>query len=423
MSKANCWYSIVNKAADDSAEVMIYDVIGAWGIGAERFVNDLNGITAKNIKVRMNTPGGDVFDGVAIHNAIKEHPATITVCVEGLAASIGSVIAMAGDEVCMGKNAFMMIHNPQSMAFGDADDLKKTADLLDKICNTLAQTYADKSGKTVEEMKAAMDAETWYTAGEAKAAGLCDSIVDDDDEDAPTARATASFDYQVLAHSPDRLRRFVAARIQETNSKPPTPRGAANPVPINQESAMDLAQFKAFAEKNPDALAPLVSAAVATAVAAATTQIRAEAGNKPATAAELKAAFPSHSGFIVDQLGANATLIQARAAFADVVANENKDLKAKVEKLEKDLAAADPDFDGVTTALEGQPRNGGAGGGSVQARFEAAVKLKTDKGISRAKAVSQISVENKGLLDEYAEAEKQRATAFKRGRVEAAASY
>jgi ATP-dependent Clp endopeptidase proteolytic subunit ClpP len=311
----NNWYAIQAKAADESADVMIYDVVGAWGVSAQQFVTDLKGLKAKTINVRLNTPGGDVFDGLAIYNALRDHPAKVVTRVDGLAASMGSVIAQAGDERRMAKNAYMMIHNPWSMAAGDAAEMRKSADLLDKVCGTLAQTYADRTGKSVDEMKAAMAETSWYTADEAKAAGLCDAVDDDNEEDTTTARA--SFDYRVLAAGPDRLRQFVAARIRETQQANPltAPRGAANTVSPHEESNMDLESFKAFAAKNPDAVASLTAQAVSAA--------KAEMAPKPATVAELKAAFPEHSGFIVDQIGANATMAEAKAAFADVLKAEH----------------------------------------------------------------------------------------------------
>jgi ATP-dependent protease ClpP protease subunit len=133
--KPNSWYAVVAKSADE-AEVMIYDEIGMFGVSAKQFVTDVKGIDAKRITVALNTPGGDVFDGIAIYNALRQHDATINVRIDGLAASCGSLIAMAGDTIEMAANAYLMIHNPWTFAVGDAADMRKQADVLDKLEGT-----------------------------------------------------------------------------------------------------------------------------------------------------------------------------------------------------------------------------------------------------------------------------------------------
>lgn len=169
------WYAI--KHDGDTAEIMIYDVIGWPWIDAATFVRELNGIDAKNIVVGINSPGGDVFDGIAIYNALKAHPANVTTRNDGLAASMASIIMLAGDSVEMAKNAFYMIHNPWTIALGDANELRKTADFLGKIEGVLAETYTDKTGDTVSHINKMMSDETWMTASEAKDQGFIDSIV------------------------------------------------------------------------------------------------------------------------------------------------------------------------------------------------------------------------------------------------------
>src|SRR3954469_2359119 len=121
MPDGNKWYSIVAKSADE-ADVMIYDIIG-WETTAKQFVTDLKALDAKTINLRINSPGGDVFEGVAIYTALKEHPAKVITHVDGLAASMASIIMLAGDEVHIAKNAFVMIHNAWSWATGDAAEL------------------------------------------------------------------------------------------------------------------------------------------------------------------------------------------------------------------------------------------------------------------------------------------------------------
>ena len=130
------------------------------------------------ITLNINSPGGDVFEGIAIYNMLKRHKAKIVVNIDGLAASIASVIAMAGDVVKMPSNSMMMVHNAMSGGFGNANDLREIADLLEKVTSTLMNTYLDKTEKIKEAtLKALLDAETWLTAEEAFSYGFVDEVI------------------------------------------------------------------------------------------------------------------------------------------------------------------------------------------------------------------------------------------------------
>ena len=173
------WFEIINKA--DKAEIWIYEQIGEdfWtggGVTAKSFQKELSAVKASQIDLHINSPGGEVFDGITIYNLLKQHPANVTTYVDGLAASIASVIALAGDRVIMAENALYMIHNPWGFAMGDAAEMRKTADLLDKVGGSLITAYTSKSGKPDDEISALMDAETWMTAQEAKDFGFIDDI-------------------------------------------------------------------------------------------------------------------------------------------------------------------------------------------------------------------------------------------------------
>lgn len=170
------WYSIRNVTRDE-AEVFIYDEIGVWGVTASDFIRDLQDIKAKSISLRINSPGGDVFDGVAIYNALQRHPAEVTAYVDGMAASAASFIAMAGKTVMMSPHAQMMIHDAAGFAMGNAGDMRKLADILDSISNNIAGIYADHAGGTSDEWRERMLPETWYTDQQAVDAGLADGIV------------------------------------------------------------------------------------------------------------------------------------------------------------------------------------------------------------------------------------------------------
>jgi ATP-dependent Clp endopeptidase proteolytic subunit ClpP len=218
----NSWYAIAKqKDSPDEAEVLIYDEIGAWGVDAKTFVNDLRGITAKRINVRLNTPGGSVFDGTAIHNALKGHPAEVVMHVEGVAASAGSFIMLAGDEVRMADNAYVMIHNSSGGVMGGADDMRGYAEILEKIDGNIALMYAGKTGKPPEHYRALMDAETWFTADEAKAEGLIDTVYS---AAPPAAKASArTTAYGAIYNKiPDPVRRMWGLAI-------------ATPAPANTE--------------------------------------------------------------------------------------------------------------------------------------------------------------------------------------------
>lgn len=175
-AQARSWFSIHAQAESDQVDVLIYDYIGWGGVTAADFAKALATITAKTITVRLNTPGGDVFDGLAIFNSLKAHGAQIQVKVDGIAASIGSIIAMAGHTITMGQGAYMMIHNPWALAIGNAADMREMAALLDKIGGSLADIYATRATISKEQAQSWMDAESWFTAEDAKAAGLADAV-------------------------------------------------------------------------------------------------------------------------------------------------------------------------------------------------------------------------------------------------------
>lgn len=194
---ARSWYSI--NAKDDTAEVFIYDGIGMFGIEAQDFISEFEAIDAKNITLRINSPGGDVFDGAAMYNAIANHPAKVKAKIEGLAASMASVLALAADSVEMEKNAFFMIHDPWSIVIGSASDMRKEADLLDKVGSTIVNTYVENSNLSEAEARDAMAEETWYTAQEAKDAGFVNKVINSGEN------AKASFDLSVFSHTPESL--------------------------------------------------------------------------------------------------------------------------------------------------------------------------------------------------------------------------
>ena len=168
---------------------------------------------AKRINIRLNSAGGSAFDGVAIMNAIKDHPAKVTVKVDGLAASAASIIAMAGDTIEMGDGAFMMVHNVTAAAFGNADDMRDMAKTMGKINAELVDTIAKRCRKPVDVVRGWLDAETWFTGDEAVEAGLADKVVSDPGATAKAVKALASAKGPVLdaLHLPERLKNALEA--------------------------------------------------------------------------------------------------------------------------------------------------------------------------------------------------------------------
>jgi ATP-dependent Clp endopeptidase proteolytic subunit ClpP len=174
----NTWYAIAPKAENKQTEISIFDEIGMFGVSAKQFISDLQSVPADHsILLKIHSPGGEVFDGNAIFNALQRR-GNVEVQIEGIAASMATVISLAGAPVKMAANGFYMIHNPWGVAMGDAEELRDQAELLDKIRSNMVGAYAARSGKSPEQIQEWMDAETWFTAEEAHAAGFVDEVTD-----------------------------------------------------------------------------------------------------------------------------------------------------------------------------------------------------------------------------------------------------
>ena len=176
----NQWYQITAKK--DNAEILIYEQIGkGWddsGVGAKKFVEDLQALDVSNIDLHINSPGGNVFEGNAIYNALKAHKAKINVTIDGVAASIASVIAMSGDKIEMPENAMMMLHDPSGLVIGTAKDMRKMATAMNKIKTGLVAAYHNKTGMERDEISVMMEDETWMTAQEAVEMGFADEMLE-----------------------------------------------------------------------------------------------------------------------------------------------------------------------------------------------------------------------------------------------------
>ena len=213
------WFTIKAAATGDApagADVSIYDEIGYWGVTAKDFIDSIKPYKGQPLNVAINSPGGDVFAGIAIYNALRQHAASggkVTTKAMGVAASAASVVFMAGDNRVMPDNTMLMVHNPWTFAMGNADELRESADVLDKIGASLTSIYTARSGKSEDEIRAMLATDTWLTAAEAKDAGFTDELQ-------PAFEAQALFDLDRL---PANVRGMFEARKPEPAPVAPNP--------------------------------------------------------------------------------------------------------------------------------------------------------------------------------------------------------
>jgi ATP-dependent protease ClpP protease subunit len=193
-TKPREWYRVFAARDGEPARVDIFDAIDSWGppfgVSAAAFTDQLRAITSGAIDLHVNSPGGDVWDGIAIMNALVQHPARVTAYVDGCAASIASVIVMGADEIEMGLGAQLMIHDASTIAFGNATEVRACADLLDKVSDNIAGVYAARTGLPAAHWREQMRAETWFNADEAVSAGLASRAVAPEAEEPAVAART-----------------------------------------------------------------------------------------------------------------------------------------------------------------------------------------------------------------------------------------
>ncbi|UVW76794.1 ATP-dependent Clp protease proteolytic subunit [Pseudomonas aeruginosa] len=241
---AESWYSI-KALSRGVAEILLYDEIGVWGITAQQFARELKALGDLSlISLRIHSPGGDVFEGTAIYNLLKNHPARVEAHVDGLAASMASVIAMAADTIYMPENAMMMVHRPWGIQGGEADDMRRYADLLEKIEGTMVAAYMAKTGKSEEDIKALLKAETWMDGREAVEAGFADQLT----EPLAAAAQLTSKRMKEFAHMPEALKALMQPRASTPAAAAPTPSPAAptsKPAPAAPDEAAVRAQINA----------------------------------------------------------------------------------------------------------------------------------------------------------------------------------
>jgi ATP-dependent Clp protease protease subunit len=190
---AKNWYSITARAS--SADIYILDEIGAFGVTAKTFIQDLRALGSKAVTLHVNSPGGDMFEAFAIFNALDGHAGHVTAVIEGVAASAASYIIMAAERIVMPANAMVMIHDPASWSAGGADDHRIAATVLENVRMSMVAAYVAGTGLSEERVTALMAAETWMTADEALALGFADEV-------RAAVKVAASFDLSRFAKAP-----------------------------------------------------------------------------------------------------------------------------------------------------------------------------------------------------------------------------
>lgn len=222
---AKSWYEIRN-SANGETEISIMDEIGGWGISAKAFRDELSRIgDTENIHLRIHCPGGSITEGNEIYNALKERKGGVRVTIGALCASMATVIAMAGAPIAMAKNGFFMVHNPFVLAYGDSEEMRKMADIMDKMKGTIVSAYKAKTGLSEKELSAMMDEETWLTADEAKEKGFIDSVIEieiEEEDDEPE-----NFDLSKFKNAANFL-----SKLQSGRNTPPSVKATGNGAPV-----------------------------------------------------------------------------------------------------------------------------------------------------------------------------------------------
>lgn len=346
--KAMPWFRIENAHVDDSGsdvtKVYIYDVIGeSWwsedATPAADFIKQLSNIKTGTIELHLNSPGGDIFDGVAIYNGLKSHPARVVVIVDSLAASAASFIAQAGDEIIMTEAATMMIHDGSGAAYGFASDLRKTADILDKLSNTVANIYAGRSGQNQEFWRTLMLEETWYNAEEAVSAGLADKVQGPTPEDAGAAQNSwlQFFNHAGRGAAPDPLavRQRIVNRLEEMTVARPQNQGTEG----TQEPVEEPTTPEAAPEAEPAVVPEEEETTTAPAPVSPTNTLEPKNIATPFVF-KVNGVDTSDPRVVQNRLDSletfrNETLSNARVAFVEGLASDNKITQPQVEKLTK----------------------------------------------------------------------------------------
>lgn len=405
------WYRITN-SANGEADVYILNDIGTDDISAEDFIASIVAIDAPVINLHVNSNGGEVYDALAMYNAIRAHPSTFIAHVEGIAASAATFPTFACDEIRIAKNAVLMIHDPLIDIFGTADELRKQADLLDKTRDRIAEIYVDRTGAELARVVAWMNEETWFDADEAVAAGFVDSITEATagpknnrkryvnslgsrvrptdrvkalglDELLPAAATPADAGRKVHM---DQKKKAAPATKPANAAEAPSPENSPDETPVNATFAVGdsvtvipgmehmpehagvvftIAEEKTdfYAVKNPAGEIHKWYASDELEAATPDVMVMADAA-KPiatpvnATIAQIKAEFADDRDFALERVDVSAPMVNHRAAYAERLKITNRTLREQLAKAKPvgrkpvDLAAPDSDPDAPKPVTE-----------------------------------------------------------------------
>lgn len=369
-------FRLIVNAASNSAELHIEGVIGdGWfgDVGKREVTTALADLPegTDTINVFVNSPGGDVFDGIGIHNALKNHGATINTFVRGIAASAASLIVMAGDRIVMEDAAMLMIHNASGVTFGQASDHTEMSLRLEKIDGVLAGIYARRTETPKEAVVEMMNGEKWFDGEEAVAAGFADETTETEGVEQIAAHWPAQI-FRAYSSTPARIAAMLEPKPKTKDVKPPS--GA------NNQGKED----KDMTETNVDTIAPPAPVA--------------------ASIEELEAIAPDAPGFVLAQFKAKATKEQAQQARIDTLTakmGEQAKTIADSAKALKDSASAsglgvddplDDDTGDKNPAISAEY-------GTAEEMWNALVLAKTSKGMPGPQARAEVNMENPGLKD------------------------
>lgn len=303
MAAAKSWYALQSTEDGSATEIHLYDEIGGYGVGAKQFIADLKRNSGNRIHLRINSVGGSVTEGLAIANAIKRHKGGVTAHIDGLAASMATVIAVSADETAMSDNAIFMIHEPWSVGQGTADDLRAEAEVLDKMKKSLVRAYTKKTGLDDEEVEEMMKSETWMNAEEALSSGFVDYIEDGLEAAASITPETAR----------QRFDKFQSSMSRKTKT-------------IKAEEAA------------PEVVEPTVEAPV--------TEEAVDISEEVNMNAELQAKVDALQAELNAKVEAEAVVAQA----SEDIAKEIETLKAEVERLTSEVASRDEQINDLLAA-------------------------------------------------------------------------
>ena len=306
------WFKIRN--AGTSAEISIYEEIGMGGVTPASFISQLTALGKIPITVRINSLGGSVFDGLAIYNLLRDHVGGVTIKIDGVAASMASVVAMAGTRVIMSESALMMIHNPNSEVAGEASDLRNMAQVLDQVKNSLVAAYHRKTKMAPNKIAMMMDAETWMSAPEALALGFIDAVE-------KSAVLVAKFDSSRMPTLPAKFKNLMS---EPTTPATPTNATAEEVAALTTQVADLLAQITVLIHERDDLVSQL-------ALAQSTLPVDPSMpGVNPASAAEAVATAQAERDTLAAQFAA---LNESATAAAIAYTNASKQLESMTTAL------------------------------------------------------------------------------------------